>query len=286
MRHTYPRHIILDLNLSNYSFTYDYWTLNYSKSFSDRRYFYKSLSVIRNSTLPSTFINSKLTKSTFNYVEPLLFHNTSPKVKSYGTLESLGASKELKLSTKKYTNFLTHFRSSKGGMNAPSTQLNIPTISKSLSSLSKSKSHNLDFTLFDVNFLKKERLYTKLKYSRSPAYDIVSGGSAALLAGFIGFLVSEKFGIELVDSGDFYIVFMYAVFGSFAFRPLLRIMSSNNTIWSVISLNFLLEYFYLVFFIAVRAVKSFPAFVKFTNLNLKREYVMIYFCIIFIALLF
>ena len=57
--------------------------------------------------------------------------------------------------------------------------------------------------LINTNVLRKERLYTKLKYSRSPAYDIVSGGSAALLSGFIGFLVSEKFGFELVDSGDF-----------------------------------------------------------------------------------
>jgi hypothetical protein len=55
-------------------------------------------------------------------------------------------------------------------------------------------------------------LYTKLKYSRSPAYDIVSGGVAALFAGFLGFLISEKFGIELVDSGDFYIFFMYTTF--------------------------------------------------------------------------
>jgi len=37
-------------------------------------------------------------------------------------------------------------------------------------------------------------MYTKLKYSRVPQYDIVSGGSAALLAGFLGFLISEKFG--------------------------------------------------------------------------------------------
>jgi hypothetical protein len=58
--------------------------------------------------------------------------------------------------------------------------------------------------LINVNFLRKERIYTKLKYSRSPAYDIVSGGAAAILAGLIGFLVSEKFGMELVDSGDFY----------------------------------------------------------------------------------
>ena len=76
--------------------------------------------------------------------------------------------------------------------------------------------------------MKKERLYTKLKYSRSPAYDIVSGGSAALFAGFIGFLISEKFGIELVDSGDFYIVFMYLVFLALSCRPLLKILNSTG----------------------------------------------------------
>jgi hypothetical protein len=41
------------------------------------------------------------------------------------------------------------------------------------------------------------------------------------LAGFIGFLVSEKFGFELVDSGDFYFFFMYLVFIAFSIRPLL-----------------------------------------------------------------
>jgi hypothetical protein len=56
---------------------------------------------------------------------------------------------------------------------------------------------------FDLIFLRKERIYTKLKYSRVPQYDAVSGGSAALLAGFLGFLITEKFGLELTDSGDF-----------------------------------------------------------------------------------
>lgn len=67
-------------------------------------------------------------------------------------------------------------------------------------------------SLFIINFLKKEKLYTKLKYSRVPQYDSVSGGAAALLAGFLGFLICEKFGFELLDSGDFYFFFMYGVF--------------------------------------------------------------------------
>lgn len=77
---------------------------------------------------------------------------------------------------------------------------------------------NVNNRLININFLRKERLYTKLKYSRSPAYDIVSGGSAALLAAFLGFLISEKYGFELVDSGDFYYLFMYAVFFALTFK--------------------------------------------------------------------
>lgn len=94
-------------------------------------------------------------------------------------------------------------------------------------------------SLFDINFLRKEKLYTKLKYSRCPQYDIVSGGFAALLAGFVGFLISEKFGIELVDSGDFYNAFMYGVFFSFSIRPLVKIYSKDNTPYSPISLKYL-----------------------------------------------
>lgn len=72
----------------------------------------------------------------------------------------------------------------------------------------------------DLNILRKERVYTKLKYSRTPAYDIVSGGAASFFSGLLGFLASEKFGLELVDSGDFYYIVMYAVFLTFACRPL------------------------------------------------------------------
>lgn len=92
-------------------------------------------------------------------------------------------------------------------------------------------------TLVNINFLRKERLYTKLKYSRSPAYDIVSGGAAALLAGFIGFLITEKFGYELADSGDFYYLFMYAVFAAFSIRPLLTVSDSVKGFWDALSLK-------------------------------------------------
>jgi hypothetical protein len=97
--------------------------------------------------------------------------------------------------------------------------------------------HNINNSIINVNFLRKERLYTKLKYSRSPAYDIVSGGSAALLAAFLGFLISEKYGFELVDSGDFYYLFMYCVFLSFSLKPLAHLLSSTESWISIVSIK-------------------------------------------------
>jgi hypothetical protein len=87
---------------------------------------------------------------------------------------------------------------------------------------------NFFFSLFDINFLKKEKIYTKLKYSRVPQYDIVSGGVAAIFAGFLGFLICEKFGFELVDSGDFYYIFMYLVFLTFFSRLYIKILNIHS----------------------------------------------------------
>jgi len=78
-------------------------------------------------------------------------------------------------------------------------------------------------------------MYTKLKYSRTPQYDIVSGGIAALFAGFLGFLICEKFGFELVDSGDFYFVFMYVVFLSFLLRLFCKIMSLTTNFSHIVT---------------------------------------------------
>lgn len=176
-------------------------------------------------------------------------------------------------------------------VNIPSTSvLYLPTsttIVHQSSSLGKKSSvrrstkptaNSLLWSLFDINFLKKEKMYTKLKYSRSPQYDIVSGGVAALFAGFIGFLISEKFGIELVDSGDFYTFFMYIVFLCFATRPFLRIMSKKNTLYHFVSLKYLLQYLhtlvvlgfkFLLNFVILRLVKNinFQHIIKFLYNN-------------------
>lgn len=126
-----------------------------------------------------------------------------------------------------------------------STLVTFPAISSSkVDTTYRSESDKTILSIFDIHFLRKEKLYTKLKYSRCPQYDIVSGGFAAILAGFIGFLISEKFGIELVDSGDFYIAFMYGVFGAFFIRPFLLIYSKHETLYNPLSLKYLIIFFY------------------------------------------
>ena len=127
---------------------------------------------------------------------------------------------------------------------------------ESIKKATDSRGLSLLWTLFDINFIKKEKLYTKLKYSRSPQYDIISGGLAALFSGFLGFLISEKFGIELVDSGDFYTFFMYCVFLIFSIRPLLKIISKEGTIWSIFSLKYLVNYVYTWLLLLINFLKK------------------------------
>ena len=110
--------------------------------------------------------------------------------------------------------------------------------------------------LVNINFLRKERLYTKLKYSRSPAYDIVSGGTAAILAGFLGFLVSEKFGFELADSGDFYYLLMYLVLLAFSVRPLLVSMNNNAGLSSIFSLRYTFYFFIFILTQVLNKIKK------------------------------
>jgi hypothetical protein len=141
-------------------------------------------------------------------------------------------------------------------INVSNIKENIKTSAALKLTLKESSTHNFSLNdIVNVNFLRKERLYTKLKYSRSPAYDIVSGGAAALLAGFIGFLISEKFGFELVDSGDFYYLFIYIVFASFSIRPLLTTMNYQSSIAQVFSLKEVIKFFTLLIFMLLRKIK-------------------------------
>ena len=142
--------------------------------------------------------------------------------------------------------------------------------------LINNKSNSLLWSLFDINFLKKEKMYTKLKYSRSPQYDIVSGGVAAIFAGFLGFLISEKFGIELVDSGDFYTFFMYLVFISFACRPFVKVLSKHETLYHFFSIKFLLSYLHTLFVLFCNTARVFISkssfFTTVTNFFMNNEF--------------
>ena len=102
--------------------------------------------------------------------------------------------------------------------------------------------------------LRKEYVYTKLKYSRSPAFDIVSGGSAALLAAFFGFLVSEKFGIELVDSGDFYYLNMYVVIFAYSLKSFKDLLSVSQSTYDFVLFKYLRDYYTIMFTILVRGL--------------------------------
>lgn len=110
------------------------------------------------------------------------------------------------------------------------------------------------WNFFNINFLKKEKIYTKLKYSRVPQYDIVSGGIAALFSGFLGFLICEKFGFELIDSGDFYILFMYIVFLSFFLKLLSKLFNNNNFFWSFLSFNWFMTFYRFFFFFLLNLI--------------------------------
>lgn len=100
---------------------------------------------------------------------------------------------------------------------------------------------NLDFKNFNfflLNYvifkIKKEKRYTKLKYSRVPQVDISSGAIASLLAGLLGFLVTEKMGFELLDSGDFYLIVLYVIVLLNSLRIIyktLNIININSLSW-------------------------------------------------------
>lgn len=247
MKYSYPKSITLDVKDVSTQLNNDYWIFSYSNSFSKQGYFHTTLSLISSrssitskSTLstPSSTVSfsSDSTQAIFTKKQPQMLTSKVKKLRS------------LKTNAANSWSFKPSSEVCEPNYAAPHTGPEYLDAQKIYDHSSKPegsnllKNRSLLHHLFDINFIKKERLYTKLKYSRSPAYDIVSGGSAALLAGFIGFLISEKFGIELVDSGDFYIGFMYVVFLALSCRPLLKMMSQTTNLWSIISPNYLFNY--------------------------------------------
>lgn len=107
--------------------------------------------------------------------------------------------------------------------------------------------------------MKKEFLYTKLKYSRVPQFDIASGASAALLAGLLGFIVTEKFGFELLDSGDFYTLLMYIGILILILRLLIKSFNdfkSYINLWNIL-FNIIIYYIILIKITTIFIIFSF-----------------------------
>lgn len=101
--------------------------------------------------------------------------------------------------------------------------------------------------IFNINFIRKEKTYTKLKYSRTPAYDIISGGVAVIFAGFLAFLISEKFGLELGDSADFFFVVIYLILFLFPIRMLMKLDFDKESTVAFLTGKSLIKFFYIIF---------------------------------------
>jgi hypothetical protein len=257
----FPNHIILDVSKSSITHSNQYWIFKYV-FFINNNKLLKNLSFHKKFFInkESLFLN-KLTKDQskftikYNYSNPSIFLNEQektffknvysyrPKVK-HKLLESKHNGKEV-------YDYLINLK----------TKYDEKTLKRLIKNFSFNNSAELYksnklWNLFDINFLRKERIYTKLKYSRVPQYDIVSGGSAALLAGFLGFLITEKFGFELVDSGDFYFVFMYLVFLFFFIRLFLKIMNNNKSSWNSLSIKWLLNFYKTLVILFFKFIKN------------------------------
>jgi hypothetical protein len=89
---------------------------------------------------------------------------------------------------------------------------------------------NLISKEYFLYFIRKETFYTKLKYSRVPQFDTSASAVASLLSGFYGYLVCEKFGIELVDGGDFLFLALYVILLSLTVINLIKIVDGNVNI--------------------------------------------------------
>lgn len=219
-----PNHIILDFNTPLNSTSSQYWAINF---------------LSKESKTPEFLLNSDAHRKYLNSDRYSSSHKLFQESSKY-TIISLN-NKSSYTSEAYKQNLLKLFSFNKAKGYTDSTLVT---------------KHVSWYNLININFIRKERLYTKLKYSRSPAYDSVSGGAAAILAGLIGFLISEKFGIELVDSGDFYYLFMYIVFLSFSIRPLLLVAEVDKSFIYLFSLKRVLSFYISIISVFFNWLKS------------------------------
>ena len=263
----FPSHILLDISKQNLSYSNQYWIFKYIffiKNFNlnsniniHKKFFLKKEELILNKLIS----NQKKFTLNYNLTNPSVFLSDNDKNFIKKIYEPrIKVKRRLIDSTflgKIFYDFLIN-------SNQKYDEKTLKRLIKNFSKLSFNhtfKSNKL-WNLFDINFLRKEKIYTKLKYSRTPQYDIVSGGAAALFAGFLGFLISEKFGFELVDSGDFYFLFMYLVFLFFFIRLFLKLLNSKESYWNPLSLKWLISFYKLLFILLYKKINNILYFFK------------------------
>ena len=236
----YPKHITLDVSHTSISNTYKPSQAHY-----DTLYKFNSLNPTTTSNLTSVFSNWSSSKSEKSIIK--VNKNLNPLLFLCGLrLNTFNSTNNSNFSAQK----LKVNNSLNNALNKSFLEVNERVelkLTKNLGLINGQPTQNL----FNIFFLRKEEIYTKLKYSRCPQYDMVSGGLAALFAAFLGFLICEKFGLELLDSGDFYIAFMYGVFATFSLRPLIRSMTKGTSAYNVISPKHLFNYLFILFSLLV-----------------------------------
>lgn len=254
----FPNHIILDLNKPNIFLSSQYWIFKYFYSFQNPKLFSNDFSFhkiffLKKESLILNKFNNKQIKFTVKYSETndSNFLNDTEK-KTFLNLFS----PRPKVKHKPHNNF-THNQFMYHLLNSKTKNFDVLSFKKIIFNFKYSNSSdilksNSLWSLFNINFLRKEKMYTKLKYSRVPQYDIVSGGAAALLAGFLGFLITEKFGFELIDSGDFYFLFMYLVFLFFSLRLFLKITNYKTSNWNFLSLKWLINFYKILILLVIK----------------------------------
>jgi hypothetical protein len=255
----FPNHIIIDVSKINLFNSNQYWILKYFISFIKTNKYILNLSfhklfLIFNESILNIKFNENQKKFTIQYSNfNLIFGLSDFEKQKFLQFNTPILKVKNKIINENYLLLILKNK-----------LYNIIKIKKIYKTLNNNLQNNLNlvaksnnlWNLFNINFLKKEKIYTKLKYSRVPQYDIVSGGSAALLAGFLGFLISEKFGFELVDSGDFYFFFIYLVFIFFSIRLFFKIINAKIFSWNFISFKWLVNYIKTFIIIFIKCFKN------------------------------
>lgn len=246
----FPNSVILNFSNNNISTTSEYWTHRYVFNFKSSTLFFNSY------YSHQIFLNKKkkflLNKSVKNNKKfTLLYSDTS----HHNLLNNKNKNFLIKIFKFEYKlkhmqNFSQHWSKEIYRYWFNKKKINEHVLMRTWENFKIKKktirTNNL-WNFFNIYFLKKEKIYTKLKYSRVPQYDIVSGGVAALFAGFLGFLICEKFGFELLDSGDFYFLFMYLVFFCFFIKLLIKLINFETNFYNVFSFKPFFLFYSIIF---------------------------------------